>query len=629
MKQHRPDSEHQRARERALYLYGNALERGDFATVEAVLRQAETDPVLERMLAAWDETLLLQQAEADLTLEGTQKTNGKMPAPAFGQSDAVAVAIVRQQFLHYVEEHHMDMQIPPDETQDLLTEQPVGRGGRALAREAPAVPTRLYPRRARRIFTWTAATVAVLAVAIVSGALFVSHHSPTGGHPAPITSTSTPQPTAAPPSGVYINTFNGAPGSAPGKVYAFNPTDGSALWSANEPAGIHIAARPVLDHGTLYTLWEDLNNDTSGIVTAFDAKSGKQRWSVALRSVVDNVTLTLVDGVIYLGLRNGQVVALDASTGSIRWRTLTAADAMVALVADGAVYVEAVNSGLSSTLYALNASDGAVRWHFLRHAALGKVEVADGQVYFLTTGSSDNLPPSGASAASAACCQPQNATLPNAGGGNTILYLLDPANGSVRWSYGTSGNTLLDFEASNGVFLLFLDTRDQPAAPANFLEAHDARTHQVVWRLSVASDPTARIDSTAFLNGVLYVATNDTLYALNPSTGAHLWQIPMANGTICDAAFCPPDQGDTLYVGTSAHLYALHRSDGSLIWSAVVPAYSNVSAVSGQMVFLSLLTTINPQNGAAKSGFLVLSASDGTLLWHHDEDAASTGPVVG
>jgi hypothetical protein len=47
----------QREREKALYLYSSALERGDFETVEAILQQAEIDLALEQMILELDEVL--------------------------------------------------------------------------------------------------------------------------------------------------------------------------------------------------------------------------------------------------------------------------------------------------------------------------------------------------------------------------------------------------------------------------------------------------------------------------------------------------------------------------------------------------------------------------------------------
>jgi hypothetical protein len=44
------DNREQLAREKALYLYANALERGDFATIEAILEQATGDIELDEMI---------------------------------------------------------------------------------------------------------------------------------------------------------------------------------------------------------------------------------------------------------------------------------------------------------------------------------------------------------------------------------------------------------------------------------------------------------------------------------------------------------------------------------------------------------------------------------------------------
>ena len=44
------DNRERLAREKALYLYANALERGDFATIETILEQATHDAELEQMI---------------------------------------------------------------------------------------------------------------------------------------------------------------------------------------------------------------------------------------------------------------------------------------------------------------------------------------------------------------------------------------------------------------------------------------------------------------------------------------------------------------------------------------------------------------------------------------------------
>lgn len=83
-------------------------------------------------------------------------------------------------------------------------------------------------------------------------------------------------------------------------------------------------ATPVVADGTLFTY------DAHGVLTAYDARSGKRRWRVdfsrrlAVADVEYGVTASplLVDGKCIVqagGLRTGGVVAVDATTGETVW----------------------------------------------------------------------------------------------------------------------------------------------------------------------------------------------------------------------------------------------------------------------------------------------------------------------
>ncbi|MDX1994009.1 MAG: hypothetical protein SF029_16610 [bacterium] len=61
--QPRPQPRHV-MREKLLFRYTAALERGDWDTVEAVLREAETDPILDRMIVEVDEALQAEMSSA-------------------------------------------------------------------------------------------------------------------------------------------------------------------------------------------------------------------------------------------------------------------------------------------------------------------------------------------------------------------------------------------------------------------------------------------------------------------------------------------------------------------------------------------------------------------------------------
>lgn len=56
-------------REKALYLYLNALDRGDFEQIERILKQAETDPALEKMIVETHEVIAEEETLPELTAE--------------------------------------------------------------------------------------------------------------------------------------------------------------------------------------------------------------------------------------------------------------------------------------------------------------------------------------------------------------------------------------------------------------------------------------------------------------------------------------------------------------------------------------------------------------------------------
>lgn len=61
MRNHPSDFSQQLSREKRLYLYLNALERGDFDKMDAVLQQAMNDPLLEEMIMEAHEYFLAEE----------------------------------------------------------------------------------------------------------------------------------------------------------------------------------------------------------------------------------------------------------------------------------------------------------------------------------------------------------------------------------------------------------------------------------------------------------------------------------------------------------------------------------------------------------------------------------------
>ncbi len=115
-------------------------------------------------------------------------------------------------------------------------------------------------------------------------------------------------------------------------------------------SGIRIT--PALRDGTLYTIGVD------GEVTAIDAASGKVRWN-------RDVKLKLAggpgvgEGLLVVGGMDGDVLALDAANGGERWRARVSAEVVSAPAVDGSLVFVRSNDG---RVFAFDASDGKQRW---------------------------------------------------------------------------------------------------------------------------------------------------------------------------------------------------------------------------------------------------------------------------
>jgi outer membrane protein assembly factor BamB len=151
-----------------------------------------------------------------------------------------------------------------------------------------------------------------------------------------------------------------------GEVLALSIADGAQLWTASVAS--EILTVPVAADGRVVV------RSIDGRVTTFDARSGERLWDY--RSNVPVLSLRgvgepLIDaGVVFLGLDNGRIVALNLNDGTLLWeQTVTAprgrseverlVDVDSTPVSDGdALFV----SGYQGRIVLLSANNGATRW---------------------------------------------------------------------------------------------------------------------------------------------------------------------------------------------------------------------------------------------------------------------------
>ena len=177
-------------------------------------------------------------------------------------------------------------------------------------------------------------------------------------------------------------------------MYRFDPTrQGNAEKMLVEPpykplwffrAGSLVEFPPAVAYGKLYFA------NSKGVLFAVDIAKVRTVWAYRARRctaaspAVDNHTvyMTFLNKPPCNATRSGldgEVVALNADTGKIRWRLKIGPTESSPLVDHGTVYV----GDWTGKLYALSAASGATRWTFQTGDKIkGAVALSGGRVYF-------------------------------------------------------------------------------------------------------------------------------------------------------------------------------------------------------------------------------------------------------
>jgi len=127
-----------------------------------------------------------------------------------------------------------------------------------------------------------------------------------------------------------------------GVVYGIRRSDGAQAWRADVPAGV---SSPALHGDTVFVGGGSLNG--TGRVTALNASSGVERWSVVLNGPVQ-ASVAYADSKVYVSTNTAQgtIYALDPATGDTLWSyTPTPAQYILGspVVADGIVFAPSDN----------------------------------------------------------------------------------------------------------------------------------------------------------------------------------------------------------------------------------------------------------------------------------------------
>ncbi len=201
---------------------------------------------------------------------------------------------------------------------------------------------------------------------------------------------------------VYFGSYDGtfyALDAASGQMKWKFQTGGERRFAARHIHGIQPAAETMPDPFDFYlsspAVWNGAVyfGSGDGNVYAVDAASGALKWKFKTGDVV-HASPAIADGVVFIGSWDSFFYALDAATGKEKWRFKTGEDHEIynqvgiqssAAVSDGVVYFGCRDSNF----YALDVATGQKKWTFNNKGSwvIASPAVHDGKVYFATSDS--------------------------------------------------------------------------------------------------------------------------------------------------------------------------------------------------------------------------------------------------
>ncbi len=272
------------------------------------------------------------------------------------------------------------------------------------------------------------------------------------------------------------------------------------LWSATISGSSQLrrlAAAPVIGAGKLYVI------DTLGVLHAFNANTGKQVWQASFDIPADTSAVfgggaSYDDGVVYVTTGLGEVAALDAEKGTIKWRVKPLGPLRGSpAIGYGSVIVVTQDNQIA----ALSAADGKTQWNesgsLAQTGVFGVAAPAVGQGTIVAGYSSGEL----------------------------VAYRYE--NGRQLWndalartSIATSVSILTDIDADP----IIDNGRVYALGQGGRMAAYELVTGQRIWELNLAGISTPAIAG----EWIFTLTDEDKLLCITKSTGKVRWlsQLP-------------------------------------------------------------------------------------------------------
>lgn len=296
-------------------------------------------------------------------------------------------------------------------------------------------------------------------------------------------------------------------------------------------------------------------------------------------------SLLAANGLTYIGSDNGNVYAMQANDGQMRWHYNTGNPVYLFATANETIYAEGGANG--DTIYALNALTGTLTWKQQLDSGIFGDVLSNGVVYTNTNGS---------------------------GNQGSSVYALNATTGAQIWRYTGQVDIPQPLMVADGVVYFIPSDMYSTQTSLVALRASDGAQ---LWQFPLSSPP---VQAPFEAHGVVYTAGDDgSIYALKVSNGSILWHF---KGTSSTNSFTI--DSDTLYAVTASTLvYAIRLSDGNLLWQQDTPITFDATSTSAPIVENSVVY-VERNDGNISA----LRASDGTVLWHQAHDRSIFPPFT-
>jgi len=326
-------------------------------------------------------------------------------------------------------------------------------------------------------------------------------------------------------------------GSTDGNLYAVNQDAGTLKWKFD--AKSRVVSSPAVANGVVYFAAYD------GNFYAVDVGNGQLKWKFKTQGerrfagthlhgsqpVAESMpdpfdcylsSAVVLDGAVYFGSGDGNVYALNAASGELKWKFKTG-DVVHAspAIADGTLFI----GSWDSYFYALDLATGKEKWRFKTwedadtHNQVGiqsSAAVMDGMVYF--------------------GCRDSN------------FYALDAGTGQKKWAFSNKGSWVISSPAVEAGKVYFA------TSDSSLFYALDAKSGAVVFQLKFQGWPT--FSSPAIAGNMLYVGSNSgKLVALDLSKQTTAWTFETEGQKKNGAGLTKPDGSPNYEVAFASDFY--------------------------------------------------------------------------